>query len=110
MLLPEIDLSSLDYDYKNISFEDIYWIEILETGMKIQDEIKEQIWSYLYTKAWDIFGKDILSDEEEEYLKLKCNEFTSRTEIKSFIIEKAAEIKQYLLKTYPDESKDLDLD
>ena len=107
-MLPEIDLSS--FDYKNISFEDIYWIEILQTGTKIHDEIKEQIWSYLYTLAWDDFDKDILSNEEEEYLKLKCNEFTSQSDVKSFIIEKAAEIKQYILKTYPDESKDLDLD
>lgn len=107
-MLPEIDLSS--YDYKKISFEDIYWIEILQTGAKIQDEIKEQIWSYLYTNAWDEFGKDILSDEEEEYLNLKCNEFTSRTEVKSFITEKAVDIKHFLLIAYPDESKDLDLD
>ena len=107
-MLPEIDLSS--YNYKNISFEDIYWIEILQTGTKIQDEIKEQIWSYLYTIAWDIFNKDMLSDEEEEYLKTKCDEFISQTEVKSFILEKAIEIKQYIIKTYPDESKDLDLD
>ena len=107
-MLPEIDLSS--YEYKNISFFDIYWVEILQTGVKIQDEIKEQIWSYLYTIAWDIFDKDLLSDEEEEYLKLKCDEFISQTEVKSFILEKATEIKQYILKTYPDESTDLDLD
>lgn len=107
-MLPEIDLSS--YDYKNISFEDIYWIEILQTGIKIQDEIKEQIWSYLYTLAWDVFDKDVLSNEEEEYLKLKCNDFTSQTDVKSFITEKAVDIKHFLLIAYPDESKGLDLD
>ena len=108
MSLPEIDLSK--YKYKNISFEDIYWIEILQTGTKIQDEIKEQIWSYLYTMAWDEFDKDILSDEEEEYLKSICNEFTSHTDVKSFIAEKAVDIKQFLLIVYPNEIKDLDLD
>ena len=107
-MLPEIDLSS--YDYKKISFIDIYWVEILQTGVKIQDEIKEQIWSYLYTLAWDEFGKDILSDEEEEYLKSKCDEFTSQTDVKSFIAEKAVDIKHFLLIAYPDESKNLDLD
>ncbi|MHA2016803.1 MAG: hypothetical protein ACTSXY_00860 [Promethearchaeota archaeon] len=107
-MLPEIDLSS--YDYKNISFEDIYWVEILQTGTKIQDEIKEQIWSFLYTMAWDEFDKDMLTDEEEIYLKSKCDGFLSRPEVKSFIEEKAAEIKQYILKMYPNESKDLDLD
>ena len=107
-MLPEIDLSL--YDYKNISFEDIYWIEILQTGVKIQDEIKEQIFSYLFTNAWDEFGKDILSDEEEEHINLKCNEFISQTEVKSFITEKAVDIKHFLLIAYPDESKGLDLD
>ncbi len=107
-MLPEIDLSI--FDYKNISFEDIYWIEILQTGTKIQDEIKEQIWSYLYTLAWDEFDKEILSDEEEEYLKSKCDEFTSQTEVQSFIAEKAIDIKQFLQIVYPDESKELDLD
>ena len=109
-MFPEIDLSSSLYDYKNISFEDIYWIEILQTGTKIRDEIKEQIWSYLYTLAWDVFDKDILSDEEEEYLKSKCNEFTSQAEVKLFITEKAVDIKHFLLIAYPDESKGLDLD
>jgi len=107
-MFPEIDL--LSYNYKNISFEDIYWIEILQTGTKIQDEIKEQIWSYLYTNAWDKFGKDLLSDEEEEHLKLKCDEFTSQTEVKLFITEKAVDIKHFLLIAYPDEIKGLDLD
>ncbi len=107
-MFPEIDLSS--YDYKNISFEDIYWIEILQSGIKIRDEIKEQIYSYLYTDAWDEFGKDLLSNEEEEHLKSKCNEFITRTEVKSFIKEKAVDIKHFLLIVYPDESKDLDLD
>jgi len=109
-MFPEIDLSSSLYDYKNISFEDIYWIEILQTGTKIRDEIKEQIWSYLYTLAWDVFDKDILSDEEEEFLKSKCNEFTSQTEVKLFITEKAEDIKHFLLIAYPDESIGLDLD
>lgn len=106
-MLP-IDLSS--YDYKKISFEEIYWIEILQIGTKIKDEIKEQIWSYLYTNAWDEFGKEILSDEEEEHIKLKCNEFISQTEVKLFITEKAVDIKHFLLIAYPDESKGLDLD
>ena len=107
-MLPKIDLSS--YDFKKISFEDIYWIEILQTGTKIRDEIKEQIWSYLYTKAWDVFDKDILSVEEEEYLKSKCDEFISQAEVKLFITEKAVDIKHFLLIAYPDESKGLDLD
>lgn len=107
-MLPEIDLSL--YEYKNISFEDIYWIEILQTGTKIQDEIKEQIWSYLYTMAWDKFGKDMLSDEEEEYLKSKCDEFIAQTEVQLFIKEKSVDIKHFLLIAYPDESKGLDLD
>ena len=107
-MLPKIDLSS--FDFKKISFEDIYWIEILQTGTKIRDEIKEQIWSYLYTKAWDVFDKDILSVEEEEYLKSKCDEFISQAEVKLFITEKAVDIKHFLLIAYPDESKGLDLD
>ncbi len=107
-MLPEINLSS--FEFRKISFEDIYWIEILQTGTKIKDEIKEQIWSYLYTNAWDEFGKDILSDEEEEYLKSKCDEFISQTEVKSFITEKAVDIKHFLQIAYPDESKGLDLD
>jgi hypothetical protein len=107
-MFPEINLSS--FEFKKISFEDIYWIEILQTGVKIRDEIKEQIWSYLYTNAWDEFGKDILSDEEEEHLKLKCNEFISQKEVKLFITEKAVDIKHFLLIAYPNESKGLDLD
>jgi len=107
-MFPEIDFST--YEHKKISFEDIYWIEILQTGTKIRDEIKEQIWSYLYTKAWDVFDKDLLSDEEEEYLKSKCDEFISQAEVKLFITEKAVDIKHFLLIAYPDESIGLDLD
>ncbi|MHA1474623.1 MAG: hypothetical protein ACTSQ5_05505 [Promethearchaeota archaeon] len=108
-MLPKIDLSS--FDFKKISFEDIYWIEILQTGTKIRDEIKEQIWSYLYTNAWDIFDRNILSDEEEEYVKSKCDEFIiSKAEVKLFITEKSVDIKHFLLIAYPDESIGLDLD
>ncbi|MHA1794781.1 MAG: hypothetical protein ACTSUK_01615, partial [Promethearchaeota archaeon] len=58
----EIDLSTIPLDQLDLTL--VFWDEILSSGSSVEEEIRLQVWSYLYNSVLDEICEEISETDD----------------------------------------------
>ncbi|MHA1673457.1 MAG: hypothetical protein ACTSYI_07500 [Promethearchaeota archaeon] len=98
----EIDFDAIDLN--GLDLKMVFWREILSSGYTIQEEIKNQVWTFLYYDALDNLPNPNPSPEEEDELQELLNQFLKTEKIQSWIEQNTDEITVFLKENPPPEA------
>ena len=98
----EIDFDAIDLN--GLDLKMVFWREILNSGYTIREEIKNQVWTFLYYDALDNLPNPDPSPEEEDALQELLNQFIKTEKIQSWIERNTDEITEFLKENPPPEA------
>ncbi len=98
----EIDFDAIDLN--GLDLKMVFWREILSSGYTIQEEIKNQVWTFLYYDALDNLPNPDPSPEEEEALQKLLDQYIQTEKIQSWIEQNTEEITVFLKENPPPEA------
>lgn len=92
----------MDYDFEAAPLDQldltlVFWEEVLASGSSVEEEIRFQVWSFIYTDILDKKGNN-LSEEEDEELQEKLDQFLETPKMKQFLADQAVKIHEFLKK------------
>ncbi|MHA1620198.1 MAG: hypothetical protein ACTSVZ_13055 [Promethearchaeota archaeon] len=99
----EIDFDFKSIDLTGLDLKIVFWEEILSSGYTIQEEIKNQLWTFLYYAALDNLPNPDPSAEEEDALQELLNQYIQTDKIQSWISENTEKIATFLEENPPSE-------
>ncbi|MCF2138659.1 MAG: hypothetical protein K9W44_01225 [Candidatus Lokiarchaeota archaeon] len=91
----EIDLDNIPLDQLDLTL--VFWDEILESGSSVEEEVRMQLWSFLYNSVLDGLEIDP-SDEDDTKLQAQIDEYLKSEKMKEWISQQAEEIHKFLNK------------
>ena len=100
----EIDFDFNSIDLTGLDLKIVFWEEILSSGYTIREEIKNQVWTFLYYAALDNLPNQNPSAEEEDALQELLNQYIQTEKVQFWITENTEEITEFLKETPPSES------
>ncbi|WP_457557255.1 hypothetical protein [Candidatus Harpocratesius sp.] len=91
----EIDLDNIPLDQLDLTL--VFWDEILESGSSVEEEVRMQLWSFLYNSVLDGLENDP-SDEDDTQLQAQIDDYLKSEKMKKWISQQAEEIHKFLNK------------
>ncbi|TFH28831.1 MAG: hypothetical protein E4G98_04775 [Promethearchaeota archaeon] len=98
----EINFDAIDLN--GLDLELVFWEEILKSGYTIREEIKNQVWTFLYYYALDLLPNPDPSPEEDQSLHDMVDQYILTEKVQTWIEGKTAEIATFLKENPPVES------
>lgn len=95
--MENFDLARIDL--KDLDLMLVFWDEILETGISIHEEIKNQVWGFAYNTILDSLADPDLSEEADARLKAKLDEYVQTPEVTAWIQTQSQVIAEKLGKS-----------
>ncbi|MHA1777391.1 MAG: hypothetical protein DRO88_03170 [Promethearchaeia archaeon] len=91
----EIDLSTIPLDQLDLTL--VFWDEILSSGSSVEEEIRLQVWSYLYNSVLDEICEEI-SETDDLDLQNQIEKYMDTPEIQEWLAKQATKIHDFLQK------------